>query len=105
MAIRRGLQFASELGFHSVGFESDVSFVISSILSKEPPLSEVGLVISDILTLVSLFSVSHISFAHRSCNGVAHQLTRFGLSIPNFLAWIEEDPLCTVDSILSDSRL
>ncbi|KAL5758152.1 hypothetical protein ACOSP7_020763 [Xanthoceras sorbifolium] len=103
MVIRRGLQFASALGFHPVGFESDASSAISSILNKDPPLSEVGLVISDILALVSSLSVSHISFTPRSYNGVAHQLVRFGLSIPNFLAWIEEDPPCTVDSILSDS--
>ncbi|KAL5773786.1 hypothetical protein ACOSQ2_013710 [Xanthoceras sorbifolium] len=96
---------AKSSGFHLVGFESDASSVISSILSKDPPLSEMGLVISDILALVSLLSVSHISFAPRSCNGVAHQLARFGLSIPNFLAWIEEDPPCAVDSILSDSCL
>ncbi|KAL5843046.1 hypothetical protein ACOSQ3_013649 [Xanthoceras sorbifolium] len=96
---------AKSSGFHLVGFKSDASSVISSILSKDPPLSEMGLVISDILALVSLLSVSHISFAPRSCNGVAHQLARFGLSIPNFLAWIEEDPPCAVDSILSDSCL
>ncbi|KAL5856698.1 hypothetical protein ACOSQ3_004156 [Xanthoceras sorbifolium] len=105
MAIRRGLQFALEFGFHPVEFESDASSVISSILSRDPPLSEVVLVISDILGLVSSLSVSHISFASRSCNGVAHQLARFGLSIPNFLAWIEEDPPCSVDSICSNSRL
>ncbi|KAL5865802.1 hypothetical protein ACOSQ3_003316 [Xanthoceras sorbifolium] len=96
---------SSELGFHPVGFESDASSVISSILSRDPPLSEVGLVISDILALVSSLSVSHISFAPRSCNGVAHQLARFSLSIPNFLAWIEENQPCAVDSIRSDSRL
>ncbi|KAL5794379.1 hypothetical protein ACOSP7_002973 [Xanthoceras sorbifolium] len=105
MAIRRGLQFVSKLGFHPVGFEFDALSVISSILSKNPLLSEVGLVISDILILVSSFSVSYISFAHRSCNGVANQLVRFGLSILDFLAWIEEDPPCAVDSILYYSRL
>ncbi|KAL5812835.1 hypothetical protein ACOSQ3_027785 [Xanthoceras sorbifolium] len=88
-----------------MGFESDASSVISSILSKGPPLLEVGLVISDILLLVSSLSISHISFVPRSCNGVAHNLARFGLLILDFLVWIENDPPCATDLILSEFHL
>ncbi|KAL5741815.1 hypothetical protein ACOSP7_028547 [Xanthoceras sorbifolium] len=84
MAIRRGIQFAVELGFSSVGIESDSSSLISLIINKDPPLSDVGLVVSDIIQLVSSLSISFINFVPRSCNGVAHAITRFGLSIPDF---------------------
>ncbi|KAL5851498.1 hypothetical protein ACOSQ3_006616 [Xanthoceras sorbifolium] len=99
IAIRRGLQLVSEIGLSPVGFESDASSLVSFIVKKDPPLSDVGLVVADIIHLVSLLSVSHISFVHRSCNGVAHRLARFGFSILDFLVWMEEVPSYVEDLV------
>ncbi|KAL5738691.1 hypothetical protein ACOSP7_031452 [Xanthoceras sorbifolium] len=105
MAIHRGLQLAYEIGLSPVGFETDASSLVSFIVKKDPPLSDVGLVAADIIHLVSLLSISHISFVPSSYNGVAHRLAKFGLSISDFLVWMEEVPLCVEDLIQSEPRL
>ncbi|KAL5862027.1 hypothetical protein ACOSQ4_003323 [Xanthoceras sorbifolium] len=89
---------SSELGFHPVGFESDASSVISSILSRDPPLSEVGLVISDILALVSSFSVSHISFAPRLV--FLFRIFWLGLKRINLVRWIRFVPILVCSLII-----
>ncbi|KAL5787645.1 hypothetical protein ACOSP7_004594 [Xanthoceras sorbifolium] len=105
MAIRRGILLVVELGISPVGFESDALSLISSIVKGDPPLSDVGLIIVDIIHLVSSLSISHISFASRLCNDVAHGLAKFGLSFSEPLVWIEDAPPCVEALILSESLL
>ncbi|KAL5776794.1 hypothetical protein ACOSP7_009720 [Xanthoceras sorbifolium] len=60
MAIFRGLQFATEMGIGPLVMESDASTLISLIKVENPPLSDVGLVISDIIQFkISLF-IKHV---------------------------------------------
>ncbi|KAL5773127.1 hypothetical protein ACOSQ2_013051 [Xanthoceras sorbifolium] len=105
MAIRRGILLAVELGISPVGFESDASSLISSIIKGDPPLSDVGLIVANIIHLVSSLSISHISFTSRLCNGVAHGLAKSGLSLSEPLVWIEDTPPCVEALILFESLL
>ncbi|KAL5759496.1 hypothetical protein ACOSQ2_018334 [Xanthoceras sorbifolium] len=105
MAILCGMQIASELGTLPVVVESDASSMVSMILVESPPLSDAGLIIADILQLKFSLSISQFRFASRSCNKVAHKLAKFGLSVFDFLVWVEDFPPCVEELIQSESLL
>ncbi|KAL5838434.1 hypothetical protein ACOSQ3_015603 [Xanthoceras sorbifolium] len=81
MAILRGIQLASKLGVLPIDVEYDASSMVSMIIAESPSLSDVELVIADILQLKFSLSISQTSFVSRSCNRVAHKLAKFGLSV------------------------
>ncbi|KAL5802837.1 hypothetical protein ACOSQ4_031142 [Xanthoceras sorbifolium] len=74
LAILEGLNFATEVGLGPVGVGSDAASVVSSIQAKTPPLSELNLIISDILLLLQTFSIRSFAFRPCQCNMVAHDL-------------------------------
>ncbi|KAL5832881.1 hypothetical protein ACOSQ3_016555 [Xanthoceras sorbifolium] len=84
------------------GFESDTSSVIALIRSHSPPHSEIGLVISDILSLAVPSSSFSFSFRPRCCNAVTHGLAKFGVSCSSPCFWFDETPSCVEDIVSSE---
>ncbi|KAL5798041.1 hypothetical protein ACOSQ2_002861 [Xanthoceras sorbifolium] len=102
-AILNGLHLALQSGFSRLLVESDSSTVINYILRHDPPRSEVGLIISDILTLCSTALVE-FAFVPRCANCVAHQLARNSFSIEVVSIWLEDAPPWLEQGLLSDSQ-
>ncbi|KAK2639502.1 hypothetical protein Ddye_027297 [Dipteronia dyeriana] len=92
IAILKGMQFACNSGLNPCIFESDAHEVVYIINSRVSPLSEIGLIISDIMRLLDGPFNFHVTFAPRSANRVAHGLAKLGLKIVNNLFFIEECP-------------
>ncbi|KAL5823698.1 hypothetical protein ACOSQ4_021598 [Xanthoceras sorbifolium] len=94
LAILEGLKFTASVGLSPVSVEFDASSVIAAIRSKSPPLSEVGLLVGDILKFASGFLVVNFSFRSHICNYVAHSLPKCGISCSSSCFWFEETPSC-----------
>ncbi|KAL5753363.1 hypothetical protein ACOSQ2_023870 [Xanthoceras sorbifolium] len=102
-AILRGIQLALDAGLHPFVVESDNLNVVNLILAKEPPRSEIGLVISDILNLLVSVDFISISYVPRTVNSVTHDLAKFTLSIFDDRIWIEEVSNCIEPLIRADN--
>ncbi|KAL5794121.1 hypothetical protein ACOSP7_002715 [Xanthoceras sorbifolium] len=81
LAILRGITLAVETGLLPVCVESDAEFVVNLITSKATPISEIGVVIEEILLLITMHPVYYVRFISRVANQVALRLAKFGLSI------------------------
>ncbi|KAK2662048.1 hypothetical protein Ddye_000622 [Dipteronia dyeriana] len=103
VVILKGMQFACDSGLNPCIFESDVWGVVDIINSRVPPLSEIGLVISDILRLLDGPFNLHVTFDPRFMNKAAHGPAKLGLKIANNLFLMEECPLC-LDSTVMGNR-
>ncbi|KAL5784349.1 hypothetical protein ACOSQ2_006741 [Xanthoceras sorbifolium] len=90
-AILNSLHLALQSGFSRLLVESDAFNVVNYILSRDPPRTEVGLIISDILSLCSNALVK-LALVPRSANSVAHLLGRNSFSIDVVSIWLEDTP-------------
>ncbi|KAL5817062.1 hypothetical protein ACOSQ3_025440 [Xanthoceras sorbifolium] len=102
LAILRGITLAVETGLLLVCVESDTKFVVNLITSKAAPISEIGVVIEEILLLISMHPVYSVRFIPRLANWVAHWLAKFGLSVVGEFVWLEDCPLCVENLVLND---
>ncbi|KAL5750380.1 hypothetical protein ACOSP7_024983 [Xanthoceras sorbifolium] len=102
LAILRGITLAVETGLLLVCVESDTEFVVNLITSKAAPISEIGVVIEEILLLISMHPVYSVRFIPRLANWVAHWLAKFGLSVVGEFVWLEDCPLCVENLVLND---
>ncbi|KAL5743422.1 hypothetical protein ACOSQ2_026538 [Xanthoceras sorbifolium] len=73
LAIKRGLTLAIETGFTCVCLESDASAVVNLITFRCQPLSEISVVIADILSLLNSLESVSVSFVAREANRVTHR--------------------------------
>ncbi|KAK1571845.1 hypothetical protein Q3G72_023991 [Acer saccharum] len=80
LAILDGLRLVVSRNWLRVVMESDALVVVQAITLKVPPSSEVGVVISDILSLVERFSAVSFLFVPRLLNRVAHGLAKWALN-------------------------
>ncbi|KAL5766513.1 hypothetical protein ACOSP7_017130 [Xanthoceras sorbifolium] len=88
LAILEGIRFAHSLGISPVGVESDSASVVGLINKKAPPSSELGLIISNILSFEGFLSVRQFSFQPRQCNRVAHDLAKLGVNVLSPCVWV-----------------
>ncbi|KAL5830557.1 hypothetical protein ACOSQ3_020025 [Xanthoceras sorbifolium] len=102
LAIKRDLTLAIETGFIRVCLESDASAVVNLITSRCQPLSDIGVVIVDILSLLNSLVTVSISFIAREANRVVHRLAKFGLSFVDDFVWLEDCPLCMENLVLNN---
>ncbi|KAK0606076.1 hypothetical protein LWI29_033909 [Acer saccharum] len=84
-AILYGIRFAAFAGFLPAVIDSDAKSVMDIINSGVVPRTEIGLVIQDILSLLSCFPIS-VFFISRKANMVAHCLTHVAFSSGSSLA-------------------
>ncbi|KAL5837638.1 hypothetical protein ACOSQ3_014807 [Xanthoceras sorbifolium] len=83
-AIRFRLLLSKDAGLLPLQVESDYQSVVNNILAKCIPLSEIGLVLKDILIIFDECQVESISFIPRSANKRAQSLAHLGCSISDF---------------------
>ncbi|KAK1564743.1 hypothetical protein Q3G72_010421 [Acer saccharum] len=72
LALLRGIRFAHDSG--------------------EAPLSDVGLIISNIHDLLASVPSFNVVFVSRSTNMAAHGMAKFGLFIATYSFWMEKVP-------------
>ncbi|KAL0364163.1 UNVERIFIED_CONTAM: hypothetical protein Sangu_0513900 [Sesamum angustifolium] len=84
---REAILLAHRRGWSKIILERDYATLIHKLVSAACDLSEVGLLMSDILTITLMFDSCHFSFPRRECNSVAHLLAKsgFGSSKENTL--------------------
>lgn len=102
MAVFRGLSFALEMGFFNCIIETDCLLVVRYVEGKSCSLGNVGLIIKDVLDLISRcisFSISHVG---RIGNKPAHILAKDGLDLGDNVYWVEECPICIWNAVLAD---
>ncbi|KAK2661231.1 hypothetical protein Ddye_007764 [Dipteronia dyeriana] len=102
VAILKGMQFACESGLNPSIFESDAQGVVNIINSRVPPLSEIGMVIYDILRLLDGPLTFAVAFVSRTANSTAHGLAKLGLKVVNNLYLMEEYPPGLVSTVMGD---
>ncbi|KAL5766515.1 hypothetical protein ACOSP7_017132 [Xanthoceras sorbifolium] len=102
LAILEGIRFAHSLGISPVGVESDSASVVGLINKKAPPSSELGLIISDILSFEGFLSFRQFSFRPRQCNRVAHDLAKLGVNVLSPCVWVETTQPCVEELVNSE---
>ncbi|KAK2661402.1 hypothetical protein Ddye_007935 [Dipteronia dyeriana] len=91
-AILRGLDLAVEVGLYPAIVESDALTVVNLINYKSSPLTEIGLVILDIIHLLDSFSFVYFCHVSRVANTVAHSLAKVTLPLNFEFVWLEKCP-------------
>ncbi|KAL5804219.1 hypothetical protein ACOSQ3_031019 [Xanthoceras sorbifolium] len=102
LVILRGITLAVQTGLLPICVELDAEFVVNLIMSKATPISEIGVVIEEILLLISMHPVYSVRFIPRLANRIAHGLAKFGLSAVGEFVWLEDYPLCVENLVLND---
>ncbi|KAK3195407.1 hypothetical protein Dsin_026717 [Dipteronia sinensis] len=100
--VLRGLEFARDSGLLPCFVESDAQVVVRLINTGIAPLSEVGMIIKDIIFFLECHPNCSISFVPGLANMVAHSLAKFGLSSGINSFWMEEVPPSISPFVLDD---
>ena len=85
LAAATALALAEDLGMTRVILEGDSLVIINALREEEQILSPIGLLLEDVRMLSISFQKLLYSHTKREGNSVAHNLTRYTNSIPNFL--------------------
>ena len=93
------LPFATNLGFLHVVLEGDLMDVIQALRENAESLTLTGLLLEDMRMLSQNLEQLLYSRIKREGNFVTHNLTKYALCFPNFLALIE-DVLPQIQSVL-----
>ncbi|KAL5857645.1 hypothetical protein ACOSQ3_005103 [Xanthoceras sorbifolium] len=105
-AILFGVSMALEGGFYAFSINSDVISVINCLVRGNLPLSELGVVLEDVLMLLqsfrSVFSFSHVP---RSANKVAHVLAKYSFACNSWMIWVEDFPSFLFDVLTEDAQI
>ncbi|KAE8655192.1 hypothetical protein F3Y22_tig00117034pilonHSYRG01178 [Hibiscus syriacus] len=102
-ALLQVLEFASEIGLHSVVAESDSKTLINKLNSKDLDFSEIGPITRDIRTLARTFTLCSFRFCARSCNRAVRAMATEGLYRSADYFWVEDAPI-SVRLIAADDR-
>jgi len=93
LALLNSVKLARDCGFRHMEFESDSEHLVGMLKSKENRnRSYMGLIIREIISLMSHFDLCVFRRTHRLGNSVAHCLAQLAHSEPNRV-WIEEVPV------------
>ena len=92
LVILRGLRFARESGLWPCVVDSNSQVVVSFLNFAKTPLSDIGILLADILDLVIDSLGCLFNFVPRNANRVAHCLAKIGLSFCANNFWMEEAP-------------
>ncbi|KAK3198140.1 hypothetical protein Dsin_021555 [Dipteronia sinensis] len=92
VAILRGIVFAKDMGLLPAVVESDALGVVNLINTGSSISADVGVVLSDILNIISTGGIELVQYVPRMANMVAHSIARMALSISQDCFWVEECP-------------
>ena len=99
LAAATALSFATNLGFRRVVLEGDLMEVIQALRENAESLTPTGLLLEDVRMLSQNFEQLLYSRIKKEGNFVAHNLTKYALCFPNFLA-LTEYVLPQIQSVL-----
>ncbi|KAK1552567.1 hypothetical protein Q3G72_019260 [Acer saccharum] len=102
LAVYRGLCFARDSGLLPCLVEFDAQMVVKIVNSGSVPLSDIGLLISDILLFLRDHPGCKVVFTSRKNNFVAHGLAKIGFSLSCDKFWMENVPLDVVSCVSRD---
>ncbi|KAH7571945.1 hypothetical protein JRO89_XS04G0171800 [Xanthoceras sorbifolium] len=101
-AIIFGINLAVDQNLFPVMVESDAAEVICFIQDKAPPLSEVGILVSEILRLADSHNLLCFAFCPCLGNSVAHGIAKFAISSSASGFWLGVSPPCGEEAIVAD---
>ncbi|GMN68428.1 hypothetical protein TIFTF001_037504 [Ficus carica] len=101
IALRKGLEFAASRGLQVAFMESDAANVVSAV-NERRTLGDDGVVIEDIVRLLSSVSGGICKHIPRSGNMVSHQLAFYGSSALVEFSGIDKSPLFLSEFVLAD---
>ncbi|XP_075649759.1 uncharacterized protein LOC142620244 [Castanea sativa] len=104
LAARHALEFAVEIGVHSVILKGDSTILINALQSNNHSLAHFGHLAEDVKYLASCFPRCMFSHVRRHCNKVAHSLARRALTYPHLLVWMEDVPPDVFDVFQADLK-
>ncbi|KAK2634622.1 hypothetical protein Ddye_029414 [Dipteronia dyeriana] len=100
--VLRGLYFVRDLGLLPCMVKTDAQMVVKTIEADKVPLSDLGLIIGDIIMFLGDYSGCSVVFTPRKNNTAAYGLAKIGLSISCDLFWMEEVPPSVVPFVKGD---
>ncbi|KAL5854145.1 hypothetical protein ACOSQ4_003947 [Xanthoceras sorbifolium] len=103
LAMLEGLKLAVDVGVSHCVVETDAASLVSLVVNKLTPRSDIGLIVSDLLSLSFSFADCSFVFRPRSCNLVAHGLAKFRVMGNSPKVWFEVTPPCVEVLVTSDS--
>ncbi|KAK2645880.1 hypothetical protein Ddye_021075 [Dipteronia dyeriana] len=104
VVILKGLRLVVDLGLLPDVLENNSKGVVNLINVDSCPMADIGVVISDIRSLLSLVDVP-VSFVPRTANKVTHVLAKFALRSLKDCDWHESFPPYPESVILNDCSL
>ncbi|KAL5758851.1 hypothetical protein ACOSP7_021462 [Xanthoceras sorbifolium] len=104
LAVLKGLQCALASSLAPALLETDSLAIVTAVKNPCVYLSEVRLVIADIVDLLGACPGSTVQFVHRSTNSVAHTLSIFTLSLDRDYFWLEDFPICIGEVLAADNQ-
>ncbi|KAJ8430399.1 hypothetical protein Cgig2_000231 [Carnegiea gigantea] len=102
MACRWAMQQALEKRFETVIMEGDFLGLISKLQKGERPITELGLIIHDILMFVDRFSFCSFCHVKRAGNRVAHTFAHVQPYNLSECVWMDECPDCILNLVAND---
>ncbi|BFG24726.1 hypothetical protein CerSpe_110000 [Prunus speciosa] len=105
LAVCEGLRLGSSLGLSWLALECDSLNTVQAILSRNPDSSFLCHLFEDARTLLSQLPEATLSHVSRLCNGAAHRLARFSLSVNDFVFWLEDPPVLIQYVLSKDCNL
>ena len=76
--------------------------VYNTLCKYSPAPSSIAAVVQGIQDISGDFRSVGYSYVRRQGNLPAHILAKYASSITNYVAWIEEDPCCIMQSLVHD---
>ncbi|XWS32878.1 hypothetical protein CRYUN_Cryun22dG0028300 [Craigia yunnanensis] len=96
------MEFAQDMGFLKVWFESDAQAVIKRIKAINLELSQIGAIIDEARARMKIFPMCSIQHISREANMATHCLAGSALNSYEDRYWIEDCPYCIISIVESE---
>jgi ribonuclease HI len=101
-AALHAVEFCRDLGLREVIFEGDSLQVVNMIRDHEESWSRFGQVVADIKTVLGSFRRCDFQHVRRAQNNAAHGLAKESVREVIDRVWMEEIPICILDTVFSE---
>ncbi|KAM1383005.1 hypothetical protein ACFX2F_035399 [Malus domestica] len=102
MAVRVGLQWAIDRGYHSFIIETDSLQIVQALRDPTLNLSIIGQVAEDCKALLNTITEANITHIRCNANIAAHRLAKVGLSLMQSCEWFGSPPSILNDILVED---
>ncbi|KAF5468190.1 hypothetical protein F2P56_012365 [Juglans regia] len=105
IAMLRGLQFTSQLGFSRIILESDCLILVEGLQADGESFSVSGYLISEVKRMLHLFLEARVQHVPRMGNQVAHCLARHAWRVKDVELWMHSFPDFIAQHVWLDNSL